>query len=313
MPLTPLKPIAIDAFESGNTGTPYVWRFESGHAGSDVLISAILHGNEICGAHALAALLRGEVAPRRGALTLVFANPGAYLADGGPRRFVDEDMNRVWSDGLLDRDDLSGVEAQRARALRPFLRRADILLDLHSMSQPSEPMILCGTAEKTERFAAGLGLEINLMVDRGHVSGVRMRDYGAFSDPDSPKVALLLECGLHNVRGSEQVALWACIKLLDRLGMISNAQSRWLTPRPMFLSDAADVIDVTDAVVPSSPDFRFTEPIDGTTVIRRCGTVVAVDDGRPIVTPYDNCMMIMPAPGARPGQTAVRFGKVRRG
>ena len=32
---------------------------------------------------------------------------------------------------------------------------------------------------------------------RGHAAGMRMRDYGGFGDPKSPKNALLIETGQH--------------------------------------------------------------------------------------------------------------------
>ncbi|NDE31529.1 MAG: hypothetical protein EB017_06275, partial [Betaproteobacteria bacterium] len=56
----------------------YVWRFESGKPGPHVLIQALTHGNELCGAITLDFLLRQEVRPLHGVLSLVFANVEAY-------------------------------------------------------------------------------------------------------------------------------------------------------------------------------------------------------------------------------------------
>ena len=49
--LPPLEvlPRDISAYAKGNTGIPYVHRFESGKPGPHVLINALTHGNEICG------------------------------------------------------------------------------------------------------------------------------------------------------------------------------------------------------------------------------------------------------------------------
>ena len=52
----------LSRWANGNTGTPYVWRFESGRAGPQVMVQALTHGNEICGAIALDALLGCQVA-----------------------------------------------------------------------------------------------------------------------------------------------------------------------------------------------------------------------------------------------------------
>ena len=58
-PLPPLPyPVELKApdiapYRAGNTGIDYVHRFESGAPGPRVLVSALVHGNEICGAIAL--------------------------------------------------------------------------------------------------------------------------------------------------------------------------------------------------------------------------------------------------------------------
>ncbi len=48
----PIELIApdISAYRAGNTGIDYVTTFDSGNAGPHVMISAVTHGNELCGA-----------------------------------------------------------------------------------------------------------------------------------------------------------------------------------------------------------------------------------------------------------------------
>ncbi|HIF10546.1 MAG TPA: succinylglutamate desuccinylase, partial [Sneathiellales bacterium] len=48
-----LTPIDLTAYRSGNTGVDYVHRFDSGKPGQVALITALVHGNELCGAYAL--------------------------------------------------------------------------------------------------------------------------------------------------------------------------------------------------------------------------------------------------------------------
>ncbi len=61
----------------------------------------MIHGNEICGAIALDFLLSSGYAPTKGKLTCAFVNHAAYSnwdpERPGTTRFVDEDMNRVWT------------------------------------------------------------------------------------------------------------------------------------------------------------------------------------------------------------------------
>ena len=45
-------------------------------------------------------------------------------------------------------------------------------------------------------------------------------------------------------------------------------------------------------------------------VIPHAGTEIARSDGRAIVTPYDDCVLVMPSPRLHRGQTAVRLGRL---
>src|SRR5689334_15750777 len=87
------------------------------------------------------------------------------------------------------------AELRRARELRPFVDAADFLLDLHSMHEPCGQSTVCGMLDKGAQVARRVGVPADLLSDTGHPAGVRMRDSGGFGDPNSPKNALLIECG----------------------------------------------------------------------------------------------------------------------
>lgn len=136
----------ISAWRAGNTGTEGVWHFDSGQPGRHVMISALVHGNELCGAWALKGLLEAGVRPQEGTLTLAFCNLDAFdrfdASSHDASRFTDEDLNRQWLDERIDAGNTA--ERRRAAALRPFVARADWLLDIHSMHEPSAPLLLTG-------------------------------------------------------------------------------------------------------------------------------------------------------------------------
>jgi predicted deacylase len=294
----------------GNTDIPYATRLDSGAAGPAAVISALVHGNEVSGAIALVRLLTCGLRLRRGALTLVFANAEAYRrfdpADPRAARFIDEDMNRVWDDDVLDgpRDSL---ELRRARELRPLIDRTDMLLDLHSMQTPSAPLMLAGLAPKGRRLAARLGYPAHVVADAGHLPGCRLRDYAAFSDPNSPKTALLVEAGQHWAKTSVDVQIATCLHFLRALDMIEAESARAMMPD--CAAPAQRVIEVTEAVTVDGGGFRFVQPFVGLEVIPRAGTVIAHDGRREVCTPYDDCVLIMPARRLAPGLTAVRLGR----
>ena len=313
MPSIPVELQApdIQPHRRTNTGADFVHTFDSGVAGPHVLVNALTHGNEICGAIVVDRLLRREIRPARGKLTLAFANVEAFFrfdpSNPYASRFVDEDFNRVWSPATLDGKG-DTVELRRARVLRPFIEAADFLLDIHSMLEPSPPVMICGPLDKGIRFAFDVGVPENIVSDTGHSNGTRMRDFGGFGDPASPKNALLVECGQHWERAAEHVAWQTTWRFLDVLGVVDRA----LAAREIDAGVPPQrLIRVTEAVIANSPAFRFAKTFAGLEVIPRRGDVIAWDGDEPVRAPYDNCVLVMPVPNnVKTGLTAVRLGRL---
>jgi predicted deacylase len=310
-PPAPSYPVELAAPDiaayAGNTGIPYVTSFDSGKPGPHVLVNALTHGNEICGAIALDRLFRQGLRPVRGRLTLSFANVDAYRkfdpANPIASRFVDEDFNRLWDPATLDGPRHS-AELARARVLRPLIDTADLLLDIHSMQHATAPLMLAGLTEKSLELARRVGVPALIVRDEGHAAGRRMRDYGGFGDPASPKTALLVECGQHWEKRSADMAIETMMRFLAATGALPPEATRDLAPPP-----PQRVITVTDAITIIHDRFEFTQPYLGLEVIPRAGTVIARDGTREIRTPYDNCVLIMPSRRLTRGQTAVRLGR----
>lgn len=69
-----LYPSDIEPYARENTSIPFVWRFENGRPGPNVMVSAIVHGGEPCGVVALDWLFREDIRPTAGSLTLSFTS-----------------------------------------------------------------------------------------------------------------------------------------------------------------------------------------------------------------------------------------------
>lgn len=305
----------IRPYADGNTGIPYAHSFDSGKPGRHTMIACLTHGNEVSGAVAVKAILDAGLRPRRGRLTLVFGNVDAYHSFDPARpdasRFVDQDMNRVWQAATLDDATLDSSELRRARALRPLVDSVDCLLDLHSMHERSAPLTVCGPLDKGIRMAMELGTPAHIISDAGHPEGCRLRDYGGFGDPASPKNALLIETGQHWEHGALAVARDYCMRYLLLCGNIDPGQvpDGWLQPLPQEQM----VIKVTAPVVASGPDFRFAGAYTGLEQFADAGSLVGWDQGVPVLTPYPNCILVMPSlRQVRTGVTVVRFGQQYR-
>jgi predicted deacylase len=302
-------PPDISRYRDGNTGVPFVHSFEAARPGPHLLITALVHGNEPAGAAALDRLLSQGFRPSRGRLTLAFANVDAYARfdPASPRasRWVEEDMNRIWSPDSLVTPPRS-ADVARAIALRPFVEQADYLLDLHSMQHPTEPLVLAGPLPRSRELARKVSLADLVVVDRGHAQGPRMRDYGGFADPHATKTALLIECGQHWAASSGEVAYAAVIRMLERLDMVPAVLEQ---PAVVLPEAPSRFVEITMPVT-IKQDFVFALPLRGGEIIRRAGTVIGHDGGEPVVTPHDDCFVLMPSQRLTAGLTAVRLGRL---
>ena len=319
MPHTPpveLHAPDISRWRAGHAGIDWLQVFDSPVPGPNVMVQALTHGNEICGAIALDWLLKeiahGRWRPLCGRLVLAFGNVEAYARfdprNPYPSRLVDEDYNRVWHDSpLLGTRD--SVELRRARVLRPFVDAADLLLDIHSMSDPCRPLMVCGQADKNAAFARALGQPADLLVDTGHPAGLRMIERGGFGDPASARKALLIECGQHWERAAADVAIDTLVRFLGLAGM---AAATWVQQHArVALPAQQQLVRVTEAVVARSSAFRFLLPMPGLGVVARAGTPIAQDDDHIWTTPYDDTVLVMPSlHNLKPGGTAVRLGRI---
>src|ERR1700722_19833400 len=275
-----LTPPDISAYRAGNTGVEYVTTFTASEPGPHVAVLSLTHGNEICGAIAIDKLFRAGIRPRRGKLTLGFNNVAAYL-EFDPRypiasRYIDEDFNRLWSPATLDGPRRS-AELERARAVRPIVAAADYLLDLHSMQYATAPLMLAGPLGKSVALARQVGIPELIMCDAGHAAGPRMRDYGGFGDPASPKTALLIEAGQHWEKRAAEVATDVMLRYLIVLGTVTRDDVAALGGPDFDAVPNQKVIEVTQAVTISSNRFEFVEPYVGLEMIPQQGSLIGHD------------------------------------
>lgn len=308
----------IAVWRQGNTGTEGVWHFDAGTPGRHVLISALIHGNELCGAWALKGLLEAGIRPTAGRLTLMFANLSAFdrfdAANHDASRFVDEDMNRQWMDERIAEP--RTLERQRVAALAPWVRQAEWVLDLHSMHERGAPLLLTGVQPRNLQLARALANPVHIVVDAGHKDGVRMRDYARLGLPDAQAPdtrSLLIECGFHGDPASRDVARDMCTRFLAVSGAVSEATLQDCLPGWKQADGPQQwALEVTGPVVARSRQFRFTAPFKGLECIAQAGTVIGDNDGEPVTTPYDDCVLVMPSVRqARAGVTVVRFARRR--
>lgn len=303
-----VPPPDLLAWTAGNTGIPGFTSFSAEAAGPHVLLLALMHGNEYAGAIVLDRMLRARLRPLRGRLTLGFVNLAAFAAfdpaDPTATRFLDEDINRVWDPAVLDGPRQS-LELARAREIRPAVEAADVVLDLHSMLWPSDPLILSGAAPRGRALAQAVGMPGLVVADRGHSNGPRLIDLPRFTAPEDGATALLVEAGQHWEPASVEMAGASIGGLLRHLGMVRSTHPALPAAAPA----PRRVAEVTQVVVAATGSFAFVRAFRGGEVIPRRNTLIALDGMEEVRTPHDDCLLVMPSLRPSRGHTAVRLAR----
>ena len=301
----------ISAYKKTNTGVDYVITLDSGFSGPDVLVTAVVHGNEPCGAIAIDWYLRNNYRPKVGKLSLGFMNIEAYLAfdplNPNRTRWVEEDFNRLWAPGVLeDKNRNNTYEFFRANEVKCIISNADFLLDIHSMQKPCVPLMMAGMLDKGIKLAKDLDYEIKVIIDTGHKEGMRMRDYGDFSNPKSKKNSLLVECGQHWEKSSETVAIETLVKFLRNTGTMDNDFGLDVISDKNTSSNEIEVFKVGEIVTIKTNYFKFEKNWQGFDRLSK-GSVIGTDGDEIIHAPFEETILIMPTKRLFPGKTAVRL------
>ena len=300
----------ISRYAAGTHGVPYVHSFDSGRAGPHVVVNALTHGNEICGAIALDKLMTAGIRPRQGRLSFAFVNVGAYQrfdpAKPHGSRFVDEDFNRVWVESRLDGPEQT-AELKRARELRPLFDQTDFLLDIHSMGTRSTALTIVHGLPKERALARKVGVPPWIVAGQGHIQGKRLIEYTPFNDAANAKTAMLVECGQHWEANAARVALDTALRFLGATGAIDqatvDAHLNEKTARPQI------IVDVSGGYTAKTDQFKFVKEFIGLEHFPKAGAPVAQDGEETVVTPHDDCYLVMPNHRAKKGDRALRFAR----
>ena len=303
--------------------------------GPRLLVLGAVHGNEVCGARAIAQLIEeldsGALAITRGTLTLVpVTNPLAYQRR---QRTGDRNLNRIMAPSAIPQD----FEDRLANVLCPLLDAHDALLDLHSFHTGGAPFVMIGPQNNTgplEPFAQA-DLEMQLALHTGphrmvegwldtYSRGIQKRlarsdlvgsrsqtlvtnpNYGVGTTEymrSRGGYGVTLECGQHDDPLAVGVARHAILQTLALLGLAALP----LAPEPPTreILRLVDVIDRDRAGDSFSREWRSFDAVKGGDVI---GTR---SDGEAIKAATDG-FIVFPNPRAEVGQEWFYFAQKRQ-
>jgi hypothetical protein len=174
-----------------------------------------------------------------------------------------------------------------------------VLLDLHSMLWPSDPLFIAGPGDASRALGVALGSPGLVVADEGHAEGLRLIDHAHFAGGAR---ALLVEAGPHwEPQTAEQMVL-TLDRLLHCLGIAPAAAA----PPPW---PPGRLAQVTRTVRAQTASFTFLRGYRGGEVVPKRNTLIALDGEVELRTPHDDCLLVMPSPRALRGHTAVRLAR----
>ena len=299
-PKIEVLPRDLSPYREGNTGIPYVHRFESGRPGPQVLVNALTHGNEFCGMVAATHLLENGVRPLAGTLTVSFANVAAYESFDAERpldsRQITHNLTRIWSGAWLDGDEDS-VELRRARELRPVVAAADHILDIHSTSHDVPPFWVYPAWPRNAAAALALSQPgVHLVMPLGLGSGTPLIQHGRHGSADFHGVALVVECGGHFLHTTAARAVAVTMEFLAHFGIVDADAAQ-----PLARAEPKRRYELLKTHVVRDAGFRFVRPLVGFETFAE-GELIATDGDEEIRALCHDCTVFMPTRRAIPGR-----------
>ncbi|MBZ0111222.1 MAG: succinylglutamate desuccinylase/aspartoacylase family protein [Thermoanaerobaculia bacterium] len=248
-----------------------------------------LHGNEPAGVFAVRQLLEkleSEPLPIKGQLLVLAGNRTAL---GLGRRFVDADLNRLWSEEnvqrLREQGEGGNTEERELLELDLELQQAVAtdqpvyLLDLHSTSGASPSFVVLEDCLRNRTF--GLAFQVPLVL------GIEEELDGTLYHYLSSRgvTGITLETGSHEDPGTVERARAALWIALETTGLLEEGNPHAAEGREMLRRDKGDLPDVVEVhyrhALDSTSEFAMEPGFAGFQAVS-AGEQLATDGGCPI-------------------------------
>ncbi|MEK7672321.1 MAG: succinylglutamate desuccinylase/aspartoacylase family protein [Patescibacteria group bacterium] len=266
-----------------------------------VCIMGSIHGNERIGAAVLERLKNElsslEIEPKSD-IYLVIGNPEAYRRNV---RFVDTDMNRLFS---VDRDihqPGNNIEEKRAREIAPVLTESYYLLDLHSTIKPSVPFVYCEPDSDHLELANLMGVKYIVSTIANFRPADLITSADNFVDRNGG-FGITFESGWHQDPLAIDSVLFLAKLFLQKTGACDFGLCE-----PKKLLESKKLI-IYNHVVPDSSSFTFAVDFDNFSMISK-GDIIGNDGGIEVRAERDS-FVIFPKKYIQNGKVACYLAHV---
>lgn len=278
------------AIPAAGASSREIGRFSSGSGPVLVLLGGV-HGNEPAGIHAAKRLIDAlhESPPKsfRGTVVALAGNLAALNAPPGTR-YIDRDLNRSFTPDLLATTDADCAECAEARGILEAVRREVVddrpmfVVDMHTTSAPSPPIVVLEDSLPARRFAQSFGPALLLGFEE-EVDGLLIDHLTA----SLGCVACVIEGGQHDDPASVDVLESAAWVALQAAGMVSPDDIPGDHARALVHASgerAGRVYDLRYRERITDASFEMHDGIDAHTPVH-AGRAIATQAGVPVATP----------------------------
>ncbi|MFV1883111.1 MAG: succinylglutamate desuccinylase/aspartoacylase family protein [Balneola sp.] len=215
----------------GSRAQHYIADVVGGNRGPTIIAVAGIHGNEATGVSAIERVIK-EIEPVKAKMKGRFLGlKGNIPALSAGVRFVDEDMNRLWTTSILDKirrtksRELSSIDRVEVKKMLQILDPiviADeseeiIYVDLHTFSGSGGLFSITSDDERHSRILSKLGVP--------RIFGLQHSIPGTSMDyvEDAGHIGFAFETGTHGSKEAEDNAFAGLLVLLESIGMIDRS------------------------------------------------------------------------------------------
>ncbi len=275
-----------------------VARFESDDVNADsttLVIIGGVHGNEPAGLLAaqrvISDLEMEQPTGFKGRLVVLAGNLKALNHTDPDTRYIDHDLNRLFTDQRIAEPIETSAEHEQMHELLAAIRslRAQcarmIVVDLHTTSSDTQPVIVLEDAIPTRRFARAFPLPIYLGFEE-ELDGLLIDRIAS----EMGSVSIVIEGGQHKDPKAidvHEAAIWMAMDVSGLLRMNAMAHD----PTPSFVLQQAvgdqsrKVFDIRHLCPIKHPSFTICDGIVAGKKIKQGVTAIAMEAGRTITSP----------------------------
>ncbi|MEA3304196.1 MAG: hypothetical protein U9Q15_00230 [Patescibacteria group bacterium] len=167
-----------------------------------------------------------------------------------------------------------------------FLQDSDIVIDLHSTSKPSTPMLILGSKQIDQNLLQSLDIEYIIQNIFGKTNGLSSLEY--IESQNNNTICMAFESGQHNTETTKRAAIYNCQTILGYYGLITKQDTQIKRYRPKQLQ-----VDTTLYSKSLSDRFLYSKTPKSFDTIPKNNPIVQLGNNT-IHAPYD-CYILMPS------------------